>query len=506
MRKALYLLSLCIISTLLVACQEEPSAPIPPQQQTVQPEEFGDEAEEQAQQPAPESEQSIDDPLLDGLYQLTYTGDLDELVERRVIRVLVVSSPMFYFLDGARQRGVTYEGVKEFEKYLNGKLGAGNLPVHLVLIPVRRDELLTGLTEGRGDIAAANLTVTPERLKLVEFTKPVYQDVAEIVVTGPSAPNLKTIDDLAGREVYVRASSSYYESLRRLNQRFRESGKPSMVLLPADENFEDEDILEMMNAGLIDISVIDSHKAEFWQEIFDQIQVYPDLAVASGGDIAWAIRKNSPKLRAVLDEFVAGHAQGTLFGNIMLKRYLRDNKWVKNPLAQEERKKFLRVVDIFREFGNQYDIPYLLVTAQAYQESLLNQDLRSSMGAVGVMQIKPETAAGSPINIVEVEKLENNVHAGVKYLRFIIDRYFQNEPMTDVDKTLFAFASYNAGPARIARLRKKAADRGLDPNVWFKSVELVAAREIGRETVQYVSNIYKYYLAYVTLQQRETAK
>lgn len=279
-----------------------------------------------------------------------------------------------------------------------------------------------------------------------------------------------------------------------------------MVLLPADENFEDEDILEMMNAGLIDISVIDSHKAEFWQEIFDQIQVYPDLAVASGGDIAWAIRKNSPKLGAVLDEFVAGHAQGTLFGNIMLKRYLRDNKWVKNPLAQEERKKFLRVVDIFREFGNQYDIPYLLVTAQAYQESLLNQDLRSSMGAVGVMQIKPETAAGSPINIVEVEKLKNNVHAGVKYLRFIIDRYFQNEPMTDVDKTLFAFASYNAGPARIARLRKKAADRGLDPNVWFKSVELVAAREIGRETVQYVSNIYKYYLAYVTLQQRETAK
>ena len=396
--------------------------------------------------------------------------------------------------------------MKEFEKYLNGKLGTGNLLVHLALIPVRRDELLTGLTEGRGDIAAANLTVTPERLKLVDFTKPVYQDVAEIVVTGPSAPNLKTIDDLAGREVYVRASSSYYESLRRLNQRFRESGKPSMVLLPADENFEDEDILEMMNADLIDISVIDSHKAEFWQEIFDKIRVHPDLAVASGGDIAWAIRKNSPKLGAVLDEFVAGHAQGTLFGNIILKRYLRDNKWVKNPLAQEERKKFLRVVDIFREFGNQYDIPYLLVTAQAYQESRLNQNLRSSTGAVGVMQIKPETAAGSPINIVEVEKLKNNVHAGVKYLRFIIDRYFQNEPMADVDKMLFAFASYNAGPARIARLRKKAADRGLDPNAWFESVELVAAREIGRETVQYVSNIYKYYLAYVTLQQGEIAK
>jgi membrane-bound lytic murein transglycosylase MltF len=430
---------------------------------------------------------------------LRYTGDLDELAKRRIIRMLVVSSPMFYFLDGARQRGVTYEGAKEFEKFLNKKLGTGKFPVHIVLMPVGRSELITGLVEGRGDISAANLTATPERSKLVDFTRPVYPNVSEIIVTGPSAPKLSSIDDLAGREVHVRASSSYYESLKRLKEIFRESGKPDIVLVPADENLEDEDILEMVNADLIQISVIDSHKADFWQDIFDKIRVRPDLVVNSGGNIAWALRKESPKLRKLLDEFIARHAKGTLFGNIMLKRYLRDNKWVRNPLAQQERKKFLRVVDLFKKYGDQYDLPHLLATAQAYQESHLNQNLRSSAGAVGVMQIKPETAAGSPINIPDIEKLENNVHAGVKYLRFITDTYLKDESMTEMDRTLLAFASYNAGPNRIARLRKKAAARGLDPNRWFQSVELLAPRE----TVQYVSNIYKYYLAYKTLRPDE---
>jgi membrane-bound lytic murein transglycosylase MltF len=112
------------------------------------------------------------------------------------------------------------------------------------------------------------------------------------------------------------------------------------------------------------------------------------------------------------------------------------------------------------------------------------------------MQIKPSTAAGPPIGIRNVHHVENNIHAGVKYLRFIVDEYFKDEPMDAVNKGLFAFASYNAGPARVAGLRRKAEASGLDPNRWFGHVERVAAREIGRETVQYVGNVYKYYVAY----------
>ena len=203
--------------------------------------------------------------------------------------------------------------------------------------------------------------------------------------------------------------------------------------------------------------------------------------------------------RRQLDEFVVGHSKGTAFGNTLLKRYLRDNKWVKAATAQSERKNYLQVVDLFKKYGDQYDIPYLLMIAQAYQESQLNQNARSPVGALGIMQIKPDTAAGNPINIKQIEQLDNNIHAGVKYVRFIFDRYYKDAPMTILNKVLFSFASYNAGPARIAHLREKAAARGLDPDVWFKNVELIAAREIGRETVQYVSNIYKYYLAYKAL-------
>jgi len=144
--------------------------------------------------------------------------------------------------------------------------------------------------------------------------------------------------------------------------------------------------------------------------------------------------------------------------------------------------------------------------AQAYQESTLDQNRRSRVGAIGVMQLMPATAAGSPISVQEIHKIENNIHAGVKYLRHIVDRYFDDEEIDELNRTLFAFASYNGGSTRIARLRRKAADEGLDPNRWFKNVDLVVAREVGREPVQYVSNVYKYYIAYKLITERQQAR
>jgi membrane-bound lytic murein transglycosylase MltF len=450
--------------------------------------------EPDVQEPTP-----AEDALLDQLYKSRYKGDLDDLANKRVIRALVVSSPMFYFLDGARERGITYEAMKEFESFLNKKLETGNLKISVVLIPVQRNQLLPRLAEGGGDIAAANLTITPERLKLVDFSTPALKNVSEIVVSSADAPIIKSLDDLSGKKIYVRTSSSYHESLLRLNENLRKAGKAPVIIDPADEILEDEDILEMVNADLIQWTVVDSTKTDFFKDIFEKVRIYPDLAVRSGGNVAWAVRKNSPKMLALIDEFVVGISKGTAFGNTLLKRYLRDNKWVKAATAQSERKNYLQVVDLFKKYGDQYDIPYLLMIAQAYQESQLNQNARSPVGALGIMQIKPDTAAGNPINIKQIEQLDNNIHAGVKYVRFIFDRYYKDAPMTILNKVLFSFASYNAGPARIARLREKAAARGLDPDVWFKNVELIAAREIGRETVQYVSNIYKYYLAYKAL-------
>jgi membrane-bound lytic murein transglycosylase MltF len=177
---------------------------------------------------------------------------------------------------------------------------------------------------------------------------------------------------------------------------------------------------------------------------------------------------------------------------------------VKSAASQKERKKFLTLMQLFQKYGDKYDVDWLLMAAQGYQESQLDQSARSPVGAIGVMQVMPET--GKELGVGDITQAEPNINAGIKYMRFMIDKFFENEPMTELDKALFAFASYNAGPGRVAQLRKEAAKRGLDPNIWFQNVEYVAAIKIGQETVTYVSNIYKYYIAYRLIMEAQQAR
>lgn len=425
-----------------------------------------------------------------------WTGDYDGMVKRRQVRVLVVPNKMYYFLDRGHARGVNVDMFREFEKFINKRAKTGVRAIHVIFVPVSRDQLLPALKEGRGDIAATNLTITDERKMTVDFSNPMLTGVKEILVTGPTAALIKTIAELTGQEIHLRASSSYYEHVVRLNAVFKKQGQPPVKIVPASELLEDEDLLEMVNAGLIPMVAVDDHKARFWSEIFPDITLHPDIVINEGGEIAWAFRKNSPQLSQVVNAFVKGHKKGTLMGNILFKRYLKENKWARNALSPEELKKFHTVVNLFKQYADQYDFDYLMTGALAYQESQLDNSKRSSVGAVGIMQILPATAADKNIGIPDVGKLENNVHAGHKYLRFLQDRYFNDPSIGTLDRYLFTFAAYNAGPAKVSALRREAEKRGLDPNVWFGNVEVIAAQKIGRETVQYVSNIYKYYIAY----------
>jgi len=440
--------------------------------------------------------------------QQKFTGDLDGMIQRRLIRVLVTYSKTHYFVDKGTQRGLAYDFGRLFEDSLNKKLQRKHVRIHVVFVPVARDELIPALLEGRGDLAAANLTITPERLKHVDFTNPTGRNVSEIVVTGPGSEPISSLQDLSGREVYVRKSSSYYESLEKLNADFVKARKARLKARLAPEELETEDILEMVNAGLVKVTISDSHIAEFWKQIFKKIVLHPDLAVRTGGDIGVMIRKNSPQLKAALDEFFASYPEGSKTRNILLQKYLKSTKFARNATSEEEIAKFEATVEFFRKYGDKYELDYLLMIAQGYQESRLDQNARNPSGAIGVMQVMPAT--GKEMNVGDITKIEPNIHAGVKYIRFMMNQFYANEPMDPLNKGLFTFASYNAGPGRVSRLRKEAAKRGLDPNRWFNHVEVVAAEKVGRETVQYVSNIYKYYLAYKMVkeqrEEREKAK
>jgi membrane-bound lytic murein transglycosylase MltF len=430
-----------------------------------------------------------------------WKGDFDGMVERRQIRVLVVPSRTFYFVDRGTQRGLDYDGGKALEDDVNKKLGRRLLRVEVVFIPVTHSEIIPALIKGRGDVAAANLTVTPERAAWVDFTTPLLTGVSEIAVSGPGAPPVTKLEDLAGQELFVRLSSSYFQSLWRLNRELAGKGLAPVRVKAAPEALEDEDILEMVNAGLLPLAVVDSHKAEFWAQVYPKLVLHPDVAVRSGSEIAWAFRKDSPKLAAMLDDFVRRHGKGTAFGNQKFREYLKSTKQVKNAASEKEQAKFAALIEFFQKYGSEYEFDHLMLAAQGYQESRLDQNVRSKVGAVGVMQVMPAT--GKELGVGDIRQTEPNIHAGTKYMRTLVDRYFPDAQMDEVNRCLFAFAGYNAGPNRIARLRKEAAKRGLDPNVWFNQVELVVAEKVGQETVRYVANIYKYYIAYKLIDERQ---
>ncbi len=426
-----------------------------------------------------------------------WKGDFDAMLARREIRALVPFSKTLYFVVKGQQRGAAYDILSQFEKWVNEKYPpkTKNLRLHVVIVPTSRGEILKNLDAGIGDLALAALTITPERRKLVDFSEPTAKGIREIAVTGPASPKIASLDDLSGQEVFVRRTSSYWSSLERLNERFGKEGKKPVTLRPAPEDLEDEDLLEMLNSGLVKILVMDAYMPRVWANAYPKVVAHPDVVLNDGGDFAWAFRKNSPQLENVVNDFVRTHRQGTAFGNTIIKRYTTPgSKALMNPLSDEERRKFEVQVELFRKYSDQYSVDYLLMAAQGFQESRLNQDAKSAVGAIGVMQLMPAT--GADMKVGDIHDMEANIHAGVKYIRFMEDQYFAKEPMDDRNKALFAFASYNAGIGRIQGLRKVAAQRGLNPNVWFGNVEMIVAEKIGMETVTYVSNIYKYYVAY----------
>jgi membrane-bound lytic murein transglycosylase MltF len=466
---------------------------------------------EQAQQPAAAAPVSSPDeppaPSNDielGPVFARHTGDLDEMVKRRNIRALVLLNPIGFFYDKGQPRGVMYEALEEFQKFANQKLKTGKLQVKVTFLPMRVDQVEAALTEGVGDMIAYGIVITPDREKRVAFSTPLQTDVTQIIVTGANFGAVSSLEDLGGKEVYANPLSTNYANLQKVNETLQKAGKTPIVIKAADKNLLDDDLLQMVNAGLIPATVTTKPRAVLWSQVLDHLQPHPDLVIASGIQLAWVMRKNNPQLKQLVDEFIAAHSVGTSFGNTVLRRYLQNTKWVKDSTSSEEMKKFQTNLELFQKYAGEYDFDYLMIAAQGYQESLLDQSKRNPSGAVGIMQVIPKYAAANPINVPNVSTADANIHAGVKMLRNIDDTYFNDPKIDALNKTLFVFASYNAGPNRIARLRKEAPDMGLDPNVWFNNVELVAAKDIGQETVTYVSNIYKYYVAYkLAVEQRQ---
>ena len=504
-----------LLFLLALACGAACSADRPPEEETATAESAdvaaGDEAatEDVEAAPLPGYIAADENPSAGDILPMPFRviwepwrGDFDGMIERRVIRAVVpFGGYQFYYVDGL-PKGAAYDLLQRLEEYVNEELGRRNIKVYVVVIPVSRDELIPAMLNGHADLVAGDLTITPERSALVDFTRPTLKDIDEVVVAGPDAPPIESLDGLAGQEVVVRESSSYFEHLQALIADFDARGLESPDIHLADEILEAEDLLEMANGGMIDFTVMDDYKAEFWATVFPNITVRDDLVVNEGGSIAWAMRKDSPQFAAMLKGFMRKYGRGTLIGNDTYNRYLSSAARVRCSHTRKALQEMQELIGVFQKYGERFDFDWLMLAAQAFQESGLRQDRRSPAGAVGIMQIKPSTAADRNVGVDDVTTVDGNVHAGAKYMRFIAERYFAGENFNELNQWLFSLAAYNAGPAKINRYRREAADNGYDPNRWFDNVEIIAARRIGSETVTYVSNVFKYYVGYQITMQR----
>ncbi len=430
-------------------------------------------------------------------------GDLDSIIRRRYIRIAVPWSRMWFYLDGVKPSGISADVGTRFADWLSKELGIHGRPIHAVFIPVHRDQLLATLVNGEADIALGGLTVSPERRRLVDFATPTTRGVMEIPVTGPRSAPLPDLGALAGRQVLVRRSSVYWTNLNHLSDSLVNVGKPPIQLLAADEELEDEDILAMVSAGLVDVTIVDDWAAGFFAGVYDSLTLHTDIPLRRGLDLAPAVRKRTPKLQRYVNAYIKGPVLRGGIRTIVLQRYLKESRFLTDAVHGPDRIRFDSVFPVFREKAEAYDIdPYLLL-AVGYQESQLRQTAKSRAGAVGVMQVIPRYAAGAPVYVRGVDQLEPNVEAGAKYLRILANSFLADSIVERRERWAFALAAYNAGPGRVEGLRRQARRRGLDPDKWFGNVEVVAAREIGRETVTYVRNVFAYYLAYRLVAEQE---
>jgi len=433
---------------------------------------------------------------LSPLQKEPYFGDLPELESKGVIRVLVSADLGFYYVEDGKPKGILAELLYHFEKQLKQRSSYFNLQV----IPVHRDELIPSLEKGYGDLIVANLTITDSREQLIDFSLPVLKDVRELLVTNKSIPPLQNLIEMSGKEVWVRASSSYFESLQALNHQLDSQGLPPVIVRFVEETLQDIELIELVNQGHIQSTVLDSHKTELWLKVMDNIQVHDALPLRSNGQIAWAMREKSPKLEAFVNQYLKTSRSGTLLGNVIYGKYLDNTRWLKKILNPNHINRLESLSGIFSQYSMQYSFDPLMMSAQGFQESGLDQSKVSHKGAVGVMQVLPSTAKDPNVNIPDIYQVDNNIHAGVKYMRFLKDRYFSDETISPDNQVYFSLAAYNAGPANIRKMRRLASQQGYDPNKWFKNVEIITRRHIGREPVHYVANINRYFVIYKQLE------
>ena len=414
------------------------------------------------------------------------------LKERRRLRMITRNNALTYFIHRGRQVGFEYELIKEFADRHDLRLD--------IVIPESHAELLSHLNEGKGDLVAAAMTITEERRAQAAFTLP-YNEVEELVVVRAEEDSIASVQDLAGRTVHVRPSSSFYTTLMALADSIE-----GLQIAPLPDSLETEDILAGVEEGRYDITLCDSNLLDVELAYGRQLKAACSIKSTSLG---WAVRENNPALLAALNQYIKEEKRG-LFFNMMKKRYFKNKRTIakaKDSLRVDLSGRLSPYDELVKKYAQQYGQDWRLITAQMYQESKFDPEATSWVGARGLMQIMPLT--GRELGFTDLQDPEKNIHAGVKYMYQLFNRF---GPKISMDERMrFALAAYNVGYGHVLDARRLAREKGWDPDRWFGHVEqamrLLAKPAYykrarygfcrGGQPVHYVSNIQNRYDAYV---------
>ena len=418
--------------------------------------------------------------------------DLAQIRSSKVLRVLVNQSRNSSGEVQGQDIGVEYHRLRAFERYLNGHARDGQ-KITLKIIPKAKDQLLGALSRGEGDVVAPGELFNLKPGRAISASAPIVDDVPLLLVGGKGQRRFTRLEQLSGRTVALTTGSAAGAAVNGVNQKLALRKLPPVKIEWVDPTLAVEDVLEMVQAGIFHLTIVEKPIAERWATLMPKLHFDRKVLISEPRAMRWYVRRDASMLRASIDRFLVGY-KAPSNQDMAFERVYRRLYRVHNPLARADRKKLEQLRPVLQKHAGQQGMDWLNLAALAFKESTLNPNAKGGGGATGLLQITPSAAQRVGVN--NIQNVDNNVQAGAKYLAMIRRKFFSSPKLNERERMAFVLAAYNMGPERVQGMRAEARRRGLNPDQWFFQVERIAMEQVGMGPVSYVNSVNKYFLAF----------
>lgn len=418
--------------------------------------------------------------------------DLAAIRSSKVLRVLVNQSRNSSGDVQGQEIGVEYHRLQAFEQYLNSHARDGQR-ISFKIVPKAKNQLLGALERGEGDLVAPGELLDADPAQGVEASAPIISHVPLVLVGVKGQPAFKRVEQLSGRTLSLSTGSAADEAVHQLNQKLALRKLAPVKIEWVDPSLAVEDVLEMVQAGIYHLTVVEQPIVERWAKVMPRLRVDRALTLSTNSNMSWFVRRDATQLRNTIDTFLTTY-RAPANQDVAFERVYKRLYQVHNPLARQDRERLEKIRPMLQRHADEQGMDWLNLAALAFKESALNPGARGSGGASGLLQITP--SAAQRVGVSNIQSADDNVQAGARYLALIRRKFFSSPKVNERERMAFVLAAYNLGPERVQGMREEARKRGLNPNQWFFQTERIAMEQAGMGVVSYVNSVNKYYLAF----------